>query len=116
VIAACLLHDTVKYGIGEEIDKSAYADHGKNAAREFDHFACNYCNYRPSEFLLNAITAHMGQWTTDREDRPFTSVDRCVHMADYMASRAFIDIPQITEEWDALWKEQNEGDNLPFTM
>jgi hypothetical protein len=37
-------------------------------------------------------------------------------MADYMASRAFIDIPQITEEWNALWKEQNEGDNLPFTL
>jgi hypothetical protein len=111
VIAACLLHDTVKYGMGEEIDKSAYADHGKNAAREFDHFACHYCHYRPSEFLLNAITAHMGQWTTDREDRPFTSVDRCVHMADYMASRSFIDIPSITEEWNAVAAEDAE---LPF--
>jgi hypothetical protein len=97
--------------MGEEIDKSAYADHGKNASREFDHFACHYCHYRPSEFLLNAITAHMGQWTTDREDRPFTSIDRCVHMADYMASRSFIDIPQITEEWNAV---KAEDADLPF--
>ena len=110
VIAACLLHDTVKYGMGEEIDKSAYADHGKNAALAF----CDWCyneGYYPSEFLLNAIKSHMGQWTTDREDRPFTSVDRCVHMADYMASRSFIDIPSITEEWDAV---KAEDADLPF--
>jgi hypothetical protein len=113
VIAACLLHDTVKYGMGKEIDKSAYADHGKNAAREFDHFACHYCHYRPSEFLLNAIAAHMGQWTTDREDRPFTPIDRCVHMADYMASRAFIDIPSIVIDYDRVVIEECEED-LPF--
>jgi hypothetical protein len=113
VIAACLLHDTVKYGMGKEIDKSAYADHGKNAAREFDHFACHYCHYRPSEFLLNAIAAHMGQWTTDREDRPFTPIDRCVHMADYMASRAFIDIPSIVLDYDRVVIEECEED-LPF--
>ena len=110
VIAACLLHDTVKYGMGEEIDKSAYADHGKNAALAF----CDWCyneGYYPSEFLLNAIKSHMGQWTTDREDRPFTSVDRCVHMADYMASRSFIDIPSITEEWNAVAAENAD---LPF--
>lgn len=111
VIAACLLHDTVKYGMGKEIDKSAYAEHGKNAAQEFDHYACHYCAYRPSEFLLNAIKSHMGQWTTDREDRPFTSIDRCVHMADYMASRSFIDIPQITEEYNRVMAEDEE---LPF--
>jgi HD superfamily phosphohydrolase YqeK len=115
VIAACLLHDTVKYGMGEKIDKSAYADHGKNAAREFDHFACHYCHYRPSELLLNAVKSHMGQWTTDREDRPFTSIDRCVHLADYVASRSFIDIPSITDQYHELaceWAEEHR--ELPF--
>ena len=66
-------------------------------------------NYKPSEFLLNAIRSHMGQWSTEKEDRPFTNIDRCVHMADYMASRSFIDIPQITEEYNAITEE-----NLPF--
>jgi hypothetical protein len=55
----------------------------------------------------------MGQWSTDKEDRPFTNVDRLVHMADYMASRSFIDIPQITEEWNAV-KLGEIGFELPF--
>ena len=116
VIAACIIHDTVKYGFGEEIDKSEYANHASNAAQSFAEFCFNNTNYEPHYLLLQAVRSHMGQWSTDREDRPFTSVDRCVHMADYMASRSFIDIPSITEEWDALWKEQTEGDNLPFTL
>jgi hypothetical protein len=52
----------------------------------------------------------MGQWSTEKEDRPFTSVDRCVHMADYMASRNFIDIPSIMEEWEEVaceWAEEH---------
>lgn len=113
VIAACIIHDTVKYGWGKEIDKSEYADHADNAAKSFEEYCKNYTNYTPHYLLLQAVRSHMGQWSTDRDDRPFTSVDRCVHMADYMASRSFIDIPSITEEWDALWKEQTEQD-LPF--
>lgn len=113
VIAACILHDTKKYGMGQEIDKDEYKNHARNAAAAFAEFCDLHLDYTPSEFLLNAIAAHMGQWSTDREDRPFTSIDRCVHMADYMASRAFIDIPAITAEWDAVWKETN-GADLPF--
>ena len=108
VIAACLVHDTMKYGMGAEIDKTGYKNHARNASAAFAEW-CEQDGYTPHFLLLNAITAHMGQWTTDREDRPFTSVDRCVHMADYMASRSFIDIPQITEEWNYI----HEAD-LPF--
>lgn len=111
VIAACIIHDTNKYGHWE-YDKAEYKNHARNAA---DSFAL-YCEKNdfaaPSEFLLNAIAAHMGQWSTEKEDRPFTSVDRCVHMADYMASRSFIDIPQITEEYNKV-AEMTE-DDLPF--
>lgn len=111
VIAACIIHDTVKYGFEKEIDKSEYANHASNAAQSFAEFCFNYTNYEPHYLLLQAVRSHMGQWSTDREDRPFTSVDRCVHMADYMASRSFIDIPQITEEWNEV--AANDGD-LPF--
>ena len=111
VIAACIIHDTVKYGWDKEIDKSAYADHASNAAKSFEEYCENYTDYIPHYLLLQAVCSHMGQWSTDREDRPFTSVDRCVHMADYMASRNFIDIPSITEEWDAV---ANENEDLPF--
>jgi HD superfamily phosphohydrolase YqeK len=111
VIAACIIHDTVKYGFDEEIDKSAYADHASNAAQSFKEFCFHNTQYEPHYLLLQAVRSHMGQWSTDKEDRPFTSVDRCVHMADYMASRSFIDIPSITEEWNEV--AANDGD-LPF--
>ena len=110
VIAACIMHDTAKYGVGE-FDKSEYKNHAKNAAFAFLAYCTKYTDYVPSEFLLNAMASHMGQWSTDKEDRPFTSVDRCVHMADYMASRSFIHIPVIVEEYNAISAENEE---LPF--
>ena len=113
VIAACILHDTAKYGICE-YNKADYKNHAKNAAWAFKMF-CRECDYEPSEYLLEAMKAHMGQWSTDKEDRPFTNIDRCVHMADYMASRSFIDIPQISAEYDAIVYPVNfEGIELPF--
>ena len=107
VIASCILHDTCKYGM-YEYDKSEYKNHAANAANRFAEL-CYEEEYHPHYLLLQAMRSHMGQWSTDREDRPFTSVDRCVHMADYMASRSFIDIPSITEEYNAIAEE-----NLPF--
>ena len=107
VIAACLVHDTAKYG-AKEYDKAEYKNHAPAAAVAFDTW-CMSLDYDCSEFLLNAIASHMGQWSTDRDDRPFTNIDRCVHMADYMASRPFIDIPQIVEEYNAVVEN-----DLPF--
>jgi HD superfamily phosphohydrolase YqeK len=114
VIAACILHDSAKYGI-EGFDKSEYKNHAKNASKAFADWCAHNTDYEPHFLLLNAIESHMGQWSTDKEDRPFTSVDRCVHMADYMASRSFIDIPSITEEWSEIacqWAAENH--ELPF--
>ena len=108
VISACILHDTAKYGI-HEYDKAEYKNHASNVSKAFAEYAEQVMDYKPSEYLLNAIRSHMGQWSTEKEDRPFTNIDRCVHMADYMASRSFIDIPQITEEYNAITEE-----NLPF--
>ena len=113
VIAACIIHDTAKYGCSE-YDKKAYKDHARNAAKAFADYCEQVMDYQPSEFLLNAVSAHMGQWSTDKEDRPFTNIDRCVHMADYMASRSFIDIPQISEEWHAVEFEMVTAGELPF--
>ena len=109
VIAACLLHDTKKYGFTNEIDKSEYKNHAVNASKAFADYAEQVMDYKPHFLLLNAISSHMGQWSTEKEDRPFTSVDRCVHLADYIASRPFIDIPIITDEWD-----REQENNLPF--
>lgn len=101
VIAACLVHDTKKYGLNE-FDKSEYKNHAKNASIAFAEWCKTEFGFEPHFLLLNAIESHMGQWSTDKEDRPFTSVDRCVHMADYIASRNFIDIPCIGEEYNEV--------------
>ncbi len=111
VIMACLAHDTCKYGI-TEYNKDEYKSHARNAALNFGCAWAEYMNYPCPDFLLNAIISHMGQWS-EKDDRPFTSIDRCVHMADYMASRSFIDIPQIVAEYDRI-AEMEETDNLPF--
>lgn len=107
VIAACIVHDTCKYGIYEYC-KDDYKNHATNAAKNFANW-CEDNEYKVSELLLNAIRAHMGQWSTNKDDRPFTNIDRCVHLADLMASRNFIDIPCITEEYEEIIAE-----SLPF--
>lgn len=115
VIAACILHDTIKYGMGEEINKDEYRNHARNAADAFKQWCEDY-DYTPSEILLNAIISHMGQWSTDKNDRPFSPVDRCVHMADYMASRSFIDVPCIVNEYNEIANQTEDLSDLPFTL
>ena len=115
IIAACILHDTCKYGI-DEFSKDEYKNHARNAAKAFKDFSEQVMDYHPSEFLLQAMRSHMGQWSTNTDDKPLTPLDRCVHMADYMASRSFIDIPAITEEYNEVAnapEEIKEG-SLPF--
>lgn len=93
VLLACLLHDTCKYGV-KEYDKTQYKHHAENASKNVQR-AWDYYFESESQapfVLTNAIATHMGQWGSDK---PFTNVDRCVHMADYMASRSFIDIPSV---------------------
>jgi HD superfamily phosphohydrolase YqeK len=102
---ACILHDTCKYG-QSGFDKEQYKDHAKNACALVNEAWFDCYGVNASEFFLSAIKCHMGQWS-EREDRPFTNIDRCVHMADYMASRSFIDIPQVVEEYQAVTCEPN---------
>jgi hypothetical protein len=71
-------------------------------------------DFCPSEFLLNAVNAHMGQWSTNADDRPFTNIDRCVHLADYLASRSFIDIPLITADYKWCEYEHGKNEEIPF--
>ena len=113
VIVACIIHDTVKYGL-DGFDKAEYKNHARNAATAFRDY-CLVTGYgEPHFLLLQSVCSHMGQWSTEKEDRPFTNVDRCVHMADYMASRPFIDIPSITEEWKNVEMEMMVSGELPF--
>ena len=109
---ACLLHDVCKYGSGDTENKDCYKNHGELAA---DAVAAAWLSLfdqgEAPELLLMAIRSHMGQWTENRDDRPFTNIDRLVHLADYIASRPFWDIPQLTEEYN---KDAANETDLPF--
>ena len=105
---AAILHDTAKYG-KKEYNKKEYSKHAKNAVELVAEAWADWFKEDIPFLLESAIRTHMGQWS-EKEDRPFTSVDRCVHSADYYASRNFIDIPQITEEYNAIaceWSAEN---------
>ena len=86
---AIILHDTVKYGFGSEPDKTQYAAHGENAAANIAKAWELFFTEPAPEFLLSAVRSHMGQWG---KIKPFTNIDRLVHLADYISSRKFIDI------------------------
>lgn len=110
---ACLLHDTCKYG-GLEENHDCYKIHGELAADTvahawFEFFNGSHC----PELLTMAIRSHMGQWTENREDRPFTNIDRLVHLSDYIASRSFLDIPELVEQYKDDCLRAND-DGLPF--
>jgi HD superfamily phosphohydrolase YqeK len=107
VIVACLIHDCAKYGMSDMLDKSAYKEHAPNGAKMFDLFMREKYSVAVSEKLLDAVRTHMGQWS-EKEDKPFSPIDRCVHMADYMASRSFIDIPVIMDEYAEACEENYE--------
>ena len=96
---ACLLHDVRKYGVNDEEDKSCYKNHGALAANAVALAWQEFFNERAPELLTMAIRSHMGQWVEDREDRPFTTIDRLVHLSDYIVSRSFFDIPSLIDEF-----------------
>lgn len=121
---ACLLHDICKYGDRDKMDKNCYKEHGAIAASRvadaWDEFFNDGEDFTHCpELLLMAIRSHMGQWTENRDHRPFTNIDRVVHMADYIASRPFFDIPQLNQEYDKdkeRWycEDTTCFDDLPF--
>lgn len=114
-IMACLLHDTCKYGVNNEVDKACYKTHGELAADKVSQAWFEFFGAPAPELLCMAIRSHMGQWTENKDHRPFTNLDRLVHLSDYIASRSFIDIPQITEEYFADTESIPDTEkDLPF--
>ena len=101
-VMAVLMHDCRKYGPNDKPDREFYPNHGRWAAEAVAAFwEAQFPDDCP-DLLFMAIASHMGQWHGDAEPRPFTPVDRLVHMADYMSSRNFIDIPEIVEDWNII--------------
>ena len=112
---ACLLHDTRKYGRGDEEDKDCYKEHGAIAADDVRMAWFEFFGTHAPDLLMMAIRSHMGQWVENRDDRPFTNIDRLVHLSDYIASRPFWDIPTLTDEYYTdIAQEISDRIDYPF--
>ena len=119
IIAACIIHDTCKYG-ALDYDKSEYKNHAFAASEAFKNYYEQYGkDYEVSKEVISnichAVCTHMGHWAERPEERPSTIIDQCVHEADYIASRNFISIPNVEESWTKADKEIKEDiESLPF--
>ena len=93
VIAALLLHDTFKHGA---VDEGYTITLHPSVAAEY--IRTNAKNEQYREIVPALVETHMGQWTKDYKTgkemlkKPVTPTQKLVHLADYLASRKFIDI------------------------
>lgn len=101
---ACLLHDICKYGEEDEMNKNEYTNHSVNGAWYVDKMWGLYhstdtqiCFEFAPELITHAIMCHMGRWSKENQ-RPIDIIDNLVHLADYVASRNFINIEFKEEE------------------
>jgi hypothetical protein len=95
IIAALLLHDICKSGIGDVEEKYSSASHPllvRTLCREKKIEGGSTL-----EYILQLIETHMGEWTKDfitKQDilkKPVSNAQKFVHMIDYMASRKILD-------------------------
>lgn len=101
IITAAMIHDTFKYGMENDITENSglqFKHHGEIAASAF-RLAGLMTGYIVNPAILRAVECHMGQWTpTEANRNPGESqLARIIHVADYIASRNFIDIPELHE-------------------
>lgn len=97
---ACLFHDSFKCGrVTEDGTYSEHTvfEHPRIASEEIRKFF-NENDVDPlyTEMICNAIYTHMGKWCVDKYgdgealSKPRTDFERLIHIADYMASRKYI--------------------------
>lgn len=104
IISACLLHDTFKNGLEEGChtvsNHPLLASESILKAYESSTFEDSYCMI---EGIRECVESHMGKWNTDKETgevilpKPESEAEQLVHMADYIASRKYIDMSQLED-------------------
>ena len=98
IIIALMFHDSFKHG--PKYTKYTCADHPVIAAYNFQVYYDMYMSHKYPEMgerIANLIITHMGQWNKDWKTKkeimpkPTTSMQRYVHMCDYLASRKYLE-------------------------
>lgn len=99
IILALIMHDSFKHGV--QYSKYTKAEHPVIAAGQIQ----TYCKiWLPEcygsdfgESIAQLVLTHMGQWNTDWKTKkeimpkPSTSMQKYVHMCDYLASRKYLE-------------------------
>lgn len=90
IVSALMLHDGCKSGrIKQQYTQHDHPIQVCNLIKE------NY-NDKDSELICSLISSHMGQWSTGRGSsvilpKPQNVLQSVVHLADYLASRRYLD-------------------------
>lgn len=104
IISACLLHDILKSGY--EGSGKTVAEHPLLADDFIERIYMNkYRNMNIGMSVINIenyIRSHMGIWNKDLDGneilpKPVYSLEKLVHLADYIASRKYIDMSLLEE-------------------
>lgn len=96
IIISIIMHDGLKHGIEKE--KYTRFDHPIIMAKFIkDNKEKLTFTEKEINFLSNAISSHMGPWTTNPYSeitlpKPSNKYQRFVHMCDFLASRKFLDV------------------------
>jgi 23S rRNA maturation-related 3'-5' exoribonuclease YhaM len=94
VLAACLLHDGWKYG---SLSNYTIKNHATIAAESIADIAAISGIFEakiPDWYflLLSCVQSHNGRFTKEWEGRAYTDEQKLVHVADYIASRKFLEL------------------------
>lgn len=97
-IAALILHDGIKHGL--KGGKYTVTEH-PNLAADFvlENAEAVKLYEEDAKLIADLIRSHMGQWNSDYKTKeelmpkPETSLEKFVHLCDYIASRKCLEVP-----------------------
>lgn len=104
IISACILHDVIKNGF--EDSEHTLKEHPLLASKFIYNLWYKnekYTNINGSiNAIMDMIKSHMGIWNEDSEGYqilplPNTEIEKLVHLADYIASRKYVDMSLLEE-------------------
>jgi len=89
ILVSIMLHDGWKNGLPENNLKFTQTDHPLVASKMIDEKLGDniFIDYPIVSFICSNIETHMGQWVKGELEKPQTKFQKCVHLADYLASR-----------------------------
>lgn len=105
VISAGLLHDLLKSGTTDT--GHTIFEHPKLAVKFIGECMNNYKNKKDLQIpimysIIRCVERHMGKWNTNKERnqklyKPETPIEKLVHLADYIASRKYINFEDLRQ-------------------